>query len=44
MERRDVATRAEVGIDTLLERMRREAVAADSVVVGHLEVGAWCRI
>jgi SAM-dependent methyltransferase len=43
-ERRGVATRAEVGLDTLLERMQREAVAADSVVVGHLEVGAWCRI
>jgi len=44
MERRGVATRAEVGLDTLLERMQAEAVAADSVVVGHLEVGAWCRV
>lgn len=44
MERLGVATRAEVGLDTLLERMQAEAVARDSVVVGHLEVGAWCRL
>lgn len=44
IERLGVATRAEVGLETLLERMRGEAVAADSVVVGHLQVGAWCRV
>jgi SAM-dependent methyltransferase len=44
MERRGVATRAEVRLDTLLERMQSEAVAMDSVVVGHLQVAAWCRI
>jgi SAM-dependent methyltransferase len=42
MERLGVATRAEVGIDTLLSRMQAEANATDSVVVGHLQVGAWC--
>jgi SAM-dependent methyltransferase len=35
MERRGVATRAEVRLDTLLERMQSEAVAMDSIVVGH---------
>jgi SAM-dependent methyltransferase len=44
MERLGVATRAEVDFETLLERMHREAVATDSVVVGHLQVGAWCRV
>jgi len=44
MERQGVATRAEVKLETLLERMHNEAVATDSVVVGHLQVGAWCRI
>jgi len=44
MERLGVASRSEVGIDTALERMHAEAVASDSVVVGHLQVGAWCAI
>jgi SAM-dependent methyltransferase len=44
MERLGVATRAEVKLETLLERMHSEAVAMDSVVVGHLQVGAWCRV
>jgi ubiquinone/menaquinone biosynthesis C-methylase UbiE len=44
MERLGVATSAEVDLETLLERMCSEAVATDSVVVGHLQVGAWCRI
>jgi SAM-dependent methyltransferase len=42
MERLGVATRAEVNLDTLLERMLAEAVALDSVVVGHLQVAVWC--
>jgi len=42
MERLGVASRAEVGIETLLDRMHAEAVASDSVVVGHLQVGSWC--
>jgi SAM-dependent methyltransferase len=44
MERRGVATRAEVDVDTLFDRMHAEAVATDSVVVGHLQVAAWCRV
>ena len=44
MVRLGVATRAEVELETLLERMHREAVIMDSVVVGHLQVGAWCRV
>jgi len=44
MERRGVATRAEVELDTLFDRMHAEAVAQDSVLVGHLQVAAWCRV
>lgn len=44
MDRLGVATRAEVRLETLLERMLGEAVATDSIVVGHLQVGAWCRV
>ncbi len=43
MERFGVATRDEVGIDTVLDRMLAEATATDSIVVGHLQVGAYCR-
>jgi ubiquinone/menaquinone biosynthesis C-methylase UbiE len=44
MDRLGVATRADVKLETLLERMLSEAAATDSVVVGHLQVGAWCRV
>jgi hypothetical protein len=44
MEQRGVATRAEVDVDTLFDRMHAEAVRMDSVVVGHLQVAAWCRV
>ena len=42
MVRFGVATRHEVGIDTLLDRMLAEATATDSIVVGHLQCGAYC--
>ena len=44
MDRLGVATRGEVKLETLFERMHGEAVTTDSVVVGHLQVGAWCRV
>jgi len=44
MERLGVATVAEVDLDTLLERMQKEADSTNSVLVGHLEVGAWCHV
>jgi len=43
IERTGVATAAEVGVDTLAERMLREAVAGNSVLLSRLEVGAWSR-
>lgn len=44
MERFGVASPAEVGIDTLLDRMSAEATATCSTVVGHLQVGVYCTV
>jgi hypothetical protein len=43
MLRLGVATAAEIGVETLAERMINEAISNDSVIVGRLEIGAWCR-
>lgn len=43
MERLGVASAAEVGVETLFDRMQQEAVAATSLVVGHYQIGAWSR-
>jgi 2-polyprenyl-3-methyl-5-hydroxy-6-metoxy-1,4-benzoquinol methylase len=39
-----IASVADLGIDTLLDRMRAEAQANDSVVVAHFQCGAWSRV
>jgi SAM-dependent methyltransferase len=44
MERLGVATAAEVGIETLADRMRREVAASGGVIVGRSEIGAWSRV
>jgi SAM-dependent methyltransferase len=44
MERLGVAMAAEVGLDTLLERMEREAESRASVLIGNHQVGAWSRV
>ena len=44
MERLGVATAAELGIETLAERMISEAAASGSVILGRFEVGAWSRV
>ena len=43
MERTGVATAEEVGVETLAERMRAEAVALDATVVSPAFIGAWAR-
>ena len=43
MERTGVATAAEVGLDTLADRLREEIVAADATVVPPPLIGAWAR-
>jgi hypothetical protein len=42
MERFGIATREQVGIDTVFDRAIAEATSTDSIVVGHLQVGAHC--
>jgi hypothetical protein len=44
MERLGVATAAEVGLETLVVRMRNEAIASSSVLVGHYQIGAWSQV
>lgn len=44
MERLGVATAAEIGIETLAERMLREVISNDSVIIGRSEIGAWSRV
>jgi hypothetical protein len=44
MLRLGIATAAEIGMETLAERMINEAISNDSVIIGRLEVGAWCRV
>ena len=44
MERLGVATAAEVGLDTLAQRMQAEAEASGSVIIGRSEIGAWTRV
>jgi SAM-dependent methyltransferase len=44
MERLGVATAAELGLQTLAERMVSEAAASGSVILGRFEVGAWSRV
>ena len=44
MERLGVASAADVGLDTLFERMSDEVAASSSVVTGHYQIGAWSRL
>ena len=43
LERHGVATAAEIGVDTLVTRMRAEITALGSVVVSRSEIGVWSR-
>lgn len=40
----DPATAADVGLETLFDRMSNEASASSSVFVGHFQIGAWARV
>lgn len=44
MEKLGVATAAEIGIDTLAERLRRDAVAGDHCILLPRLVGAWAKV
>jgi SAM-dependent methyltransferase len=43
IDRTGIATAEEVGIDTLAERLRAEAVALDATLISPIFVGAWAR-
>jgi SAM-dependent methyltransferase len=43
MGERGVATAAEIGIDTLSDRLVQEVAAGGGIVVGRADVGAWVR-
>lgn len=44
MERLGVATAAQVGVETLVERIAREAAKSSSVILCHFQIGAWARV
>jgi hypothetical protein len=44
MERMGVARAAEVGVETLYERLRREIGSGGGVIIGRSEIGAWSRV
>jgi hypothetical protein len=44
MERLGIATAEEVGIDSLLDRLRREVIGSGSVIIGRSEIGVWTRV
>jgi SAM-dependent methyltransferase len=41
MQRLGVATSAEVGVETLYERLQSESLAGANVLLGHFQIGAW---
>jgi hypothetical protein len=43
-QRLGVATAAELGLETLAERVIGEAADSGSVILSHFEVGAWSRV
>lgn len=43
MVRLGVATATQVGLETLVERIGREATESTSLIVGHFQIGAWLR-
>jgi 2-polyprenyl-3-methyl-5-hydroxy-6-metoxy-1,4-benzoquinol methylase len=44
MERQGVATSAEIGSDTLADRIVQEVADGGGIVVGRAEIGAWVRV
>lgn len=44
MERFGVATAADVGLETLVERMINETLTSSSTILGHFQVGAWSSV
>ena len=43
IERHGIATNAQIGLETLAERLKQEATEPGRVIVGRSEIGAWTR-
>ena len=44
IEQHGIATAREVDVDTLADRMEREARATSSIIIGRSEIGAWATV
>ncbi len=44
LERLGIATAAEVGVETLADRLQREVTELDCAIIGRAEIGAWSRV
>jgi SAM-dependent methyltransferase len=44
MERLGIATAADIGLETLAQRMSDEALASSSLIFGHWQIAAWSRV
>ena len=44
MRRLGVVTAADIGVETLSERISREVLSSDGVIVGRSEIVAWTRV
>jgi SAM-dependent methyltransferase len=44
IERQGLASMAEIGCDTLIERLLEDAAASRSLIVGRAEIGAWVTV
>jgi ubiquinone/menaquinone biosynthesis C-methylase UbiE len=44
VQQQGLATRAEIGVETLAARIAAEVAANSSIVVGRAEIGAWVRV
>ena len=44
LERLGIATAADIDIATLADRMKREVVAKNCLIIGRSEIGAWARV
>ena len=44
MEQHGVATFADLGTDTIADRLVQEVAAGGGIVIGRAEIGAWSRV
>jgi len=44
MEQYGIATPADVGVDTIADRLVEEVASGGGIVIGRAEIGAWSQI